>query len=646
MRRFLALFLVGILLLAGLALPAAAEEDVAEWAIYWYLCGSDLESERAAASKDLEEMMQAPLPPGVKVVIQTGGAKQWHMEGIDANSTMRLLYDENGMQALQQGPVMNMGEASTLADFLLYCTKNHPARKEMVLFWDHGGGPLGGFAYDENFLDENGQPDCLRLKEMEDAMNAAVGLQPDAPWFDLVGFDACLMATIDSAQSLLGFSAYMLASEESEPGNGWDYTALMNALARDPGMDAKQLGISICNSYAAHCQQKGTDKEITLSLVDVRKVPALSVAFDEYGKEALLQASQDPTFFSSFARSASATEKYGGGNYNMVDLGDLAKKSQELFPQSTQPLRDALEECVVYKVNSGYRAEASGLACYYQLIRHPAVLEAYAECSWNPPIVYLFEYELFGEMSPNGQAYLSQELGVDSLAPMPAVEYQQQQGFEALESFPVELDQEYNAILNLGPDLAQAVMDVRFQLAMVLEGQGLVLLGTDNDVFTDWETGVFTENFFNDWGMLDGHLATLHLTDSTEDYNLYSVPILLEGQPRILRVAYDKEQDRYLMLGTQAEESIYTASAKDLQPLGVGDEVAMRYRLLGENEVQEVTSQPFLLTEDSAFTFENMGDGQRVLMFELLGLQGQSVTSQPVLMTVEGDDITMEVGGE
>lgn len=42
-----------------------ASENVAtntEWAVYWYLCGSDLESNFAAATNDLAEMIDVKLP--------------------------------------------------------------------------------------------------------------------------------------------------------------------------------------------------------------------------------------------------------------------------------------------------------------------------------------------------------------------------------------------------------------------------------------------------------------------------------------------------------------------------------------------------------------------------------------------------------
>ena len=39
--------------------------------------------------------------------------------------------------------------------------------------------------------------------------------------FDLVGFDACLMASVEVAKIIEPHAKYMIASEEVEPGHGW-----------------------------------------------------------------------------------------------------------------------------------------------------------------------------------------------------------------------------------------------------------------------------------------------------------------------------------------------------------------------------------------------------------------------------------------
>ena len=41
------------------------------WAIYWYLCGSDLETNGAFATGDLSEMLEVQLPENVKVKVKS-----------------------------------------------------------------------------------------------------------------------------------------------------------------------------------------------------------------------------------------------------------------------------------------------------------------------------------------------------------------------------------------------------------------------------------------------------------------------------------------------------------------------------------------------------------------------------------------------
>lgn len=131
------------------------------WAVYWYLCGSDLESLYGAATEDLEEMFEVDLPPNVQVIIQTGGAEQWQNELIDPEKTQRYLYSSAGMELVDEQPVANFGEAETLADFLSFCKENYPADHTMVSFWNHGGGSVSGAAFDELH-----DQDSLSLGEM------------------------------------------------------------------------------------------------------------------------------------------------------------------------------------------------------------------------------------------------------------------------------------------------------------------------------------------------------------------------------------------------------------------------------------------------------------------------------------------------
>lgn len=60
-----------------------------------------------------------------------------------------------------------------------------------------------------------------------------------------------------------------------------------------------------------------------------------------------------------------------------------------------------------------------------------------------------------------------------------------------------------------------------------------------NDIDMDWENGVFTDNFRGVWGSIDGNLCYMEIVYEGDDYNLYSVPVKLNGEDYHLRVVYD-----------------------------------------------------------------------------------------------------------
>ena len=134
-------------------------------------------------------------------------------------------------------------------------------------------------------------------------------------------------------------------------------------------MDGARLGRAICDSYYEGCEAVGTQDQTTLSLTDLRKLTPLLEAYETFGQEALAAAAEDPAFFAELGRAAAQSENYGGntreqGFTNMVDMGHLARQTAWLLP-SAQSVSDALADCVLYKVGGPYRAEATGLSCYY-----------------------------------------------------------------------------------------------------------------------------------------------------------------------------------------------------------------------------------------------------------------------------------------
>ena len=616
------------------------------WAIYWYLCGSDLESRAGYATNDLLEMLDVKLPENISIVIQTGGSSYWHNNTVSSKAIERYVYNSKGLQKLETVDQANMGETETLADFLTFCKKNYPADKTMVLFWDHGGGSVAGAAFDENYRN-----DALNLGEFYEAFNEAYELSNDDPPIDIIGFDACLMATVDVAFTFCDVAEYLVASEELEPGDGWDYTGWLQALANDPAMGSAQLGRVICDTYKADADRRYEGSEITLSVTDLTKLTPLLEAYDAMGQEALSIALDDPGFFSDFGRQASRSESYGGNNYqegytNMVDLGHLARNAKELLPKTADAVLKGLEECVVYRVAGAYRSESTGLSCYYSYNGDRRDLQGYNELGYSQAFKYLYSYGINGKLSSDGMAYVTQLGFTDNQLPdVPSFESDE---FSA--DLPLSLTDDGHAMLDVGPELANILKGVYFHLAYVNESSDtMLLLGRDDDIDSDFVNGIFLDNFRGVWGSIDGHFVYMELIYCGEDYNMYAVPILLNGEAYNLRVAYDFNTEQYYMLGARKGLEDNGMPDKNLLPLYVGDKISTIYyasSFSGDDDFQPYIAETFTLKRTSSFYEADLGDGEFVMLFELVDSKNNSVWSDPVFIEVYGDEIYTMVGEE
>lgn len=635
LSSLLALFLV-------LAFGACGEDistpepnaEAGTWAIYWYLCGSDLESNGGFATSDLMEMMEVALPENVRVVIQTGGAKTWQNNVVDADILQRYVYDSEGLTLVDELPPASMGDAATLTDFLRYCKQNYPAEKTAVLFWNHGGGSVSGAAFDERY-----SYDSLTLDEIQTAFGRVWEADENNPPLELVGFDTCLMATVDVAGTFAGTAHYLVASEEVEPANGWDYTGWLGALAADPAMDGAALGEVICDAYYAGCQAVGTHSNATLSLTDLTRTGPLLEAYEAFGAEALAAACEDPGFFSRFARVAAQSENYGGntreqGYTNMVDLGDLARKSSDLL-DSAQAVTDALSDCVLYQVGGIYRAQASGLSCYYSYNGDTDDLDAYTRVGTGQAFKSLYTYELTGQLDESEVQNLP---GIQELQDVVTLKDMN------WDDAPLDLNDDGNAVLTLGPQANDVLASIGFSLMYVdEENDQMLYLGTDNDMTADWDNGVFYDNFRGVWGAIDGHIVYMELSYEGDDYNLYSVPILLNDEEYNLQVAYNFTDEAWSILGAaKGLDADSGMASKELRLLEAGDKITtiwMAASYSGDDDFEMYTAEELTVTDSTSFGEAELPDGSYAMVFEMWDAMGNDAYSDAVTFDCENGEI-------
>lgn len=661
-RKFLALF-IALLLVASVitgcdeeeeGMDDGSEEVVAEegdedragknssesWVFYWYLCGSDLESGNGCATEDLEELMSVELPENIKVVFEAGGSSAWHNDYFSPDHLTRGVYSSNGLEIIEQIPTSNMGSPETLSAFLGFCNKNFPADKRAVFFWNHGGGSVSGLAFDELF-----DNDSLRLAELAQVF----GQQDTGQKYELVGFDTCLMATIDTADTFDEYANYMVASEELEPGCGWSYDRIFEALVEEPSMDGAELGKVICDAFYAGCEDIGQEDNTTLSVTDLSKIPALVEAYNNVGNEVLVAAGDNVGYMTGFARSAYSSENYGGNNdsegyTNMVDMGDLVRNAldDELLSEKGTRLLEALDEAIVYKINGALRDRSSGLSCYYTYNGDYDDFSGYAQISASPAFSYYYDYLLSGVASEALTSYANEEMGDSDCAR--SFKNVDKTDAKEFEDHVVDITEDNYAVLNLGKEKSDKIASMYFNLAYLDdESNMMIFLGQDNDIDADWDKGVFKDNFRGVWGSIDDCLVYMELSDETEDYQIYAVPILLNGKEYVLSVSYDYKTQKYEILGARHAVDDKGKTDKYLRTLKVGDVIEPLHYVMKDYESDEepeiMAIEKLTVTDKTAFKEMDLGDGTFLMMFEMKDMRGKSYESEAVIISSKDGNI-------
>ena len=307
-----------------------------------YIIGSNLESDSGCATMDIQEMCKAGIGSNVNLIIEAGGAKKWQNSVMTSGKVGRFQVVGDGIKVLEERGRKSMVETSEVIDFIKYSVKNFPADRYGFIFWNHGGGTMAGFGMDD-LADGD-----LSLDEISDAFDSC-GVK-----FDFVGFDACLMGTIETAYALSDSASYLIASEEEEPGYGWYYTSWLKALSQNPSVDMEKLGSIIVDDFVA---ANGSD-DVTLSLIDLSKISNVYKKLSNLcsqGNAALYAGN-----YKNIAKVRKNTKCYGEGNYDQIDIIDFCEKCGL---DGADDLIASVKDCVVYHKTNISRT--NGLAMYF-----------------------------------------------------------------------------------------------------------------------------------------------------------------------------------------------------------------------------------------------------------------------------------------
>ena len=314
------------------ATVTVVETAKADHTVLIYICGADLESTSSyrLATGDITEMLSVSgQPDDVNIVIETGGASSWASTYGISSSKLQRHHVENKSLVTDQGNITyaSMGLSSTLQSFIEYGIENFPADRYGLVLWNHGGG-MQGVCFDEKKSD-----DSLLDYEVKNAVSGALSAKGMSDQkLEWIGYDACLMQVQDIAEMNSSYFNYMVASEESEAGYGWDYDTWVDDLyAKKSTPDI--LTAIVDGFIADNGGVNSSSNDQTLSYLDLSYASAYKTAWENMASQ--LSTKINSGNKSSFNSLVTSCKYYADTDYTYFGLFDAKDFINKLSSNST-----------------------------------------------------------------------------------------------------------------------------------------------------------------------------------------------------------------------------------------------------------------------------------------------------------------------
>ena len=644
-------------------------EKKAPWTILMYIDGADLEQLSGFASKELKEIVNANVTAenidNANIVIQTGGSFFWSDRNVKADKTQRfILNKDKGLTLLDEKERQNMGDPATLSDFLEWGIQEYPAEKMGVIFWNHGSGIQNGVCIDPCF-----QFDSLSLAELEYAFSTSCKKMNRR--FDMIGFDTCLSGSLEYANVLAPYAKYMVASAETEPADGWEYTTIVNTLLDNPIIEAKDLGKVICDSYYSFFEVKAKNKlkDLTLAVYDLDKVDKVCIENNYLAKYFYDKVVQDKNNIDEYCKMQLADD-VAVYDENNIDIGSMLNFLSKNTDYGIQNYKQALDEFVVYNIlGEKYTNKNSiGLSMYFpkeaislkdlNIMRNVSVSPYYLQfleivnakkagvdvnnyqCNqWSSLDTYFednfgyIDYELQGnnvelrmysKLAENGK-YMS-----DGFVDNWNNNFSKDKGTRN-NSFSKKnvigdikcADNQYTATIT--EDYRDKVNKV-YDSVFVKMDKDTVCLGQSGESKYDNKTGEVTSDFNGQWLMLpDGQLLTTYI-DEDFDELVYSIPVYINESEMYIKVKMIGDSD-YEVLGIWDGTANTVYAGRSYIELASGTTITPIYDVYNEEEgeYETETGEDYTIKGNGDFLFTQLKDDEYDFSFTVDRIYGNSV---------------------
>ena len=629
MKKILFWLLVTLLMLMGVG--AAAEADLT---LLVYMCGANLQE---AGCEDIYEMGLAETGDEVNIVILAGGASEWAYEEIAGNTRNLITVRDGEFESITDWGWASMGSGESLLEFLEYGLSEYPADRTAVILWNHGAGSEAGICFDDTTEDQDG----LSLIEINDVLYD-LNERLNGFHIDLFGCDACMMATYEMAAMLSYYDIdYFVASEELEPGLGWNYTPWLNAVRENPEMTTEALCGRIIDSYMEAGTEAAPDDYLTMSAIDLREMEGLQSAMEGLGTVLMDEMEQGNAADIRRGRSRMYTfGSYADGSWDMVDLGAMLDAYARFDSNGAAEARKAMQRAVRINRQSDNLNPCCGLSV---LIPQDTKneFETYIDgldLSFYMPnwmgFVKAYAGQLaggshsFGQTTPqtiNDTGFFSQ---ISALIGQSANEMNWNEATETYEDASqsanavAAVENDYAFSATIAPDDLQYLDNVEGMLMMDISDEeisGYVDLGLMQNNVVDWNSGEVYSLFDGTWPIFGDQLVPLYDQISNEYGRRSLLPVKLNGEYTYLVVEFKAGEAEGRVLGANAGYDANGLPVRNTTPLQAGDSIIPVYTMFvasGEDEELEETEfdgDEILWEDGMTVTYQDLGEDDDAL---------------------------------
>ena len=636
-----------------------------------YMCGTDLESKYGMASSDMEEMKTASFGDNVNVIVFTGGCSKWKTSGI-SNKVNQIYQIKNGQIVRLSDDAGNkpMTDPGNLSSFIQYCSKNFPANRNELILWDHGGGSVTGYGYDE----KNKNSGSMSLAGVDQALRSA------NVKFDFIGFDACLMATAETALMLNEHADYLIASEETEPGIGWYYTNWLTKLGKDTSMSTLDIGKNIVDDFVAECGKKCRGQKTTLSVIDLAEF-ANTVPNDLNAFAKSVSAKISKEEYKDISNARYSTREFAESS--KIDQVDLVNLAENIGTAEGKALAATLKNAVKYNKTSSNMTNAYGVSIYFPYQRTSYVDSAcktydkigmdseYSKCirqfakletggqiaSGGTGSALSSLFGLGGSSGSSGNADMIGSLLSSFLGGGRSIDGLDSSNTEFMQDTDIDNEAEYLSThyfdaskltweknndtytMKLSESQWEMVHDLDLNM-FYDDGTGYIDLGLDN-VYSFTDDGDLIADTEKNWLSINGNVVAYYHTDTTKNGSEQIirgyVPALLNGERVNLIIVFDDAHPDGYIAGASTDyvNGETDAVAKNLTELNVGDKldfICDYYSYDMEYQDSYFIGDQVTYSENMTISNTNVGSGACHILYRFSDIYNQQYWSEPIVI--------------